>query len=168
MDARDWTTEFLRSDPWCNSTEVTLSLFSYISYPLYPPSSYSSFLSIVLFLVFKNNIIFENEKHFQNNKKANQKYMNRALDHSKHMLHLNHSDIAPSVASLRRSFYLYLVANNRQLDKMNKKLKKKIAFSRVEPGSSLFCEQTRTTTTRRLAWKEAWRFDYYAYCRALH
>jgi hypothetical protein len=160
MDARDWTTEFLRSDPWCNSTEVTLSLFSYISYPLYPPSSYSSFLSIVLFLIFKNNIIFENEKHFQNNKKANQKYMNRALDHSKHMLHLNHSDIAPSLVSLRRSFYFSLVAKNRQLDKMNKKLKKK--------GSSLFCEQTKTTTTRRLAWKEAWRFDYYAYCRVLH
>jgi hypothetical protein len=85
MDARDWTTEFPRSDPWCDGTDATLSLFSYVSYPLHPPSSCSSFLAIVLFLVFKNIIIFENEKHFQNNKKTNQKCMNRALDHSKHV-----------------------------------------------------------------------------------
>jgi hypothetical protein len=121
MDPRDWTTEFLRSDPWCNSMEVTLGLFSYVSYLLHPPSSYGSFLSIVLFLVFKNNVIFEMEKHFQNNKKANQKYMNRAFDHSKHTPHLNCYDIAPDLVSLRRSFYLCLVAKNRQVNEKNKK-----------------------------------------------
>jgi hypothetical protein len=91
-------------------------------------------------------------------KRPNQKYMSRAFDHSSQALDMNHYNIAPDLLSRRRSFYLNLVAKNRQVDKMNKKLKKKIAFSRVEPGSNLFFEQTRTTTTRRLAWKEACRF----------
>jgi hypothetical protein len=69
MDGRDSTTVFLCSDPWCNSMEVTLSLFCYISYPLCPPSSYSSILSIVLFLVFKNNIILKRKNISKTTKK---------------------------------------------------------------------------------------------------
>jgi hypothetical protein len=59
IDGRELTTAFRRSDPWHNSTEVTLSLFCYVSYSLCLPSSHSSFLSVVLFLVFKNNIILK-------------------------------------------------------------------------------------------------------------
>jgi hypothetical protein len=69
MDGRDSTTVFRHSDPWHDGTEVTLSLFCYVSYPLHPPSSCSSFLSIVLFLVFKNNIILK-RKNISKTKKS--------------------------------------------------------------------------------------------------
>jgi hypothetical protein len=118
---------FLAESPMCSKDSIHQDRIQ---------SSCSLFLSIVLFLLFKNNIIFEKEKHFQNNKIANQKCMNPAFDHSTHRLHLNHCDMPPDLVSLRRSFCLFLVAKNRQVNKMNKKLKNKIAFSRVEPGSN--------------------------------
>jgi hypothetical protein len=42
--------------------------------------------------------------------------------------------------------------------KEQKKLKKKIAFSRVEPGSNSFFAQMTTTATRRHAWEDTSRF----------
>jgi hypothetical protein len=67
--------------------------------------------------------------------------MSRAFGHSSHRLHLNHCNAAADPVSARRSFELCLVAKNRQVNKMNKQLKKKIAFSRVEPTSNSFFAQ---------------------------
>jgi hypothetical protein len=68
MDGRESTTASRRSDPSYNSAEVTPSLFCHVSHSLSPPSSHRSFLSIVLFLVFKNNVILKRKKNSKQQK----------------------------------------------------------------------------------------------------